>query len=191
MSLNMTTQTKVLRALPDACKTLHELGGELGIQRHKISMAAGALIQKGLAERVEIGCYRLTSEGEQAVQSGLEITSGPKNPHARAKKPMRDTLRQRAWNVMRIQQSFTISDLVLASAHGPEQNATNNLQRYCSALAKAGVLRKMKRRVLGTRPSSNGFLRFQLLMDLGEIAPTIRTARGVLHDHNSDRELSL
>ena len=47
----------------------------------------------------------------------------------------------------------------------------------------------MKRRVAETHPGSGGFLKYQLLMDLGEIAPVVRSAKGVLHDtvHHIER----
>ena len=92
---------------------------------------------------------------------------------------------------MRIQRGFTINNLLVASTQGGERNAANNLRRYLKALAGAGVVRRMKRRVAGTRPTSNGFLKYQLLRDIGEIAPTLRPQTGVLYDHNSGQELEL
>lgn len=186
-----TNQNRILNALPGACKTLGILSCELGLTHRQVTTAASSLIRKGFVERVSAGCFQLTGEGQAAVASGIEIKSGPNAPFQDVRGPMRDTLRQRAWNAMRIHQSFTINELLLASTHGPEQDAKNNLQRYLSALVKAGVLRRMRRRVAGTRPSSNGFLRYQLLRDLGEIAPTLRAAKGVLHDHNSGEEFVL
>ena len=56
----------------------------------------------------------------------------------------------------------------------------------------AVVKRHMKRRVAGTRPGSGGFLKYRLLTNLGEIAPVLRSAKGVLHDdHHSGLELAL
>ena len=43
--------------------------------------------------------------------------------------------------------------------------------------------------VAGTRPTSNGFLKYQLLRDIGEIAPTLCPQTGVLCDHNRGQEL--
>ena len=209
-----THQTRVLYALPPgACKTLPGLSDTLGLTHRQVCNAASALIGKGLVERIDIGRYRLTENGERAVAAGLAITSGPNAPHQGVRRPRRlcrlagtasltagsppgllsmaDTLRQRAWTAMRIQRGFTINDLLVASTHGCERNAANNLRRYLKALAGAGVVRLMRRRVAGTRHGSNGFLKYQLLKDLGEIAPTLRPKRGVLHDHNSGQELVL
>ena len=187
-----THQTRVLHALsPGICKTLPGLSDTLGLTHRQVTNAASALIGKGLVERVDIGRYRLTENGERAVAAGLAITSGPNAPHQGVRRPMADTLRQRAWTAMRIQRGFNINDLLVASTHGCERNAANNLRRYLKALAGAGVVRLMRRRVAGTRHGSNGFLKYQLLKDLGEIAPTLRPKRGVLHDHNSGQELVL
>ena len=157
-----THQTQVLHALPPViCKTLPVLSDALGLTRRQVSSAASSLIGKGLVERVDIGRYRLTENGEHAVAAGVAITSGPNAPHQGVRRPMADTLRQRAWTAMRIQRSFTINDLLVASTQGGERSATHNLQRYLKALARASVVRRMKRRVAGTRPTSNGFLKAQ------------------------------
>ena len=157
-----THQTRVLYALPPGtCKTLPVLSGELNLHRVQVSRAASFLIRKGLVERVDIGRYRLTLDGDRAVASGAAITSGPNAPLECVRRPMADTLRQRAWTAMRIQRTFTVTDLLVASARGAECNAAHNLQRYLKALAGAGVVRRMRYRVAGTRPGSNGFLKYQ------------------------------
>ena len=187
-----THQTRVLHALPPgACKTLPGLSDALGLTRRQVSSVASSLIGKGLVARIDIGRYRLTENGERAVAAGLAITSGPNAPFEAVRRPMVNTLRQRAWTAMRIQRGFTINDLLVASTQGGERNATGNLQRYLKALVGAYVVRRMTRRVAGTRPTSNGFLKYQLLRDLGEIAPTLRPQTGVLYDHNSGQELEL
>ena len=186
------SQTRVLHALPPgACMTLPVLSGELDLTHRQVTNAACLLIRKGFVERVRAGCFRLTPDGERAVAGGVAITSGPNAPPEGVRRPMGDTLRQRAWTAMRIQRGFTINDLLMASTQGAERNATGNLQHYLAALVGAGVVRRLRRRVAGTHPTSNGFLKYQLLKDLGEIAPTLRPKRGVLHDHNSGQELAL
>ena len=155
-----THQTQVLHALPPViCKTLPVLSDALGLTRRQASRAARLLIRKGLVERVEVGCFRLTPDGERAVTDGIEITAGPNAPLETVRRPMVDTLRQRAWTAMRIKRAFTIADLLVAGTQGSERNAAHNLQIYLRNLARAGVVRRMKRRVAGTRPTSNGFLK--------------------------------
>ncbi len=181
MAGHYNNQTRVLHALPPgSSKTLKVLSGELQLTHLKVTDAALVLIRKGLVERITSGCFRLTPDGERSVATGVVITSGPNGPFEAVRRPRRlcrqsgtaslrlppmsDTLRQRAWTAMRIQRTFTINDLLVASAQGEERTAASNLQR---------------------------FLKYQLLKDLGEIAPVVRAASGVLHDHNSGRELAL
>ena len=96
----------------------------------------------------------------------------------------RETLRQRAWNAMRMSGAFTIGDIVMAAASGSERDADNNLQRYFCALVKARYLTVLPVRARGTKPTSNGFKRFRLLKDTGPIAPVYRANKGCLFDHN-------
>ena len=176
MARRNNNQTRVLHALPGVSKTLAVLSGELQLTRRQVTDTAFALVRKGFVERIAAGCYRLTPDGERAVAAGVEITSGPNAPLEAVRRPLRDTLRQRAWTAMRIQRGFTINDLLVASTRGAERGAARNLQHYLKALASAGVVRRMRRRVAGTRPGSNGFLKYQLFRDLGEIAPVVRSA---------------
>ncbi len=157
------SQTRVLHALPPgACMTLPVLSGELDLTHRQVTNAACLLIRKGFVERIRAGCFRLTPDGERAVAGGIAITSGPNAPPKGVRQPMGDTLRQRAWTAMRIQRGFTINDLLVASTQGAERNATGNLQHYLAALVGAGVVRRLRRRVAGTHPISNGFLKYQV-----------------------------
>lgn len=192
MNAETTHQTKVLHHLGDnTCKTIDAIATELGLKHRQISWIAKKLIDKGYLERVELGCFQLTVAGQQAVSDGVQITSGPNAPHSKAKEPSRNTLRQRAWNIIRIQRRFTIPDLQTTATIGDEKLAENNLQRYCNVLCKAGVLRRLPRRQKGTAHGSNGFAQFVLVRDLGAIAPVYRANAKSIFDHNSGEEFSL
>lgn len=185
-----TLQTRVLHHLGSACLTIDVLAEDLDVPRHALSMAASALIRKGLVERVERGCFQLSAEGSQAAASGLEITSGPNGPMAAQRQPMRNTLRQRAWTVMRMSRKFSIPDLLIPSVMGEEKNPQNNLQRYCKGLCNAGILRRLSRVQKGTAHGSNGFPVYLLARDLGPIAPTLRPQSRSIFDHNAQEELA-
>lgn len=73
----LTVQTQILRALSGKCKTLTELSTDLDITHRSITNGASPLIKKGLCERVEVGCYRLTREGQKKALDGTEIRSEP------------------------------------------------------------------------------------------------------------------
>ncbi|KZK97312.1 hypothetical protein PsAD14_02577 [Pseudovibrio sp. Ad14] len=178
--------TAVLYGLCDGvCKTMDELDNELHLNRRQISLGATKLIFRGLAERVEIGCFQLTTEGKKAVADGVQLTSGPIKPDRGAcRVPHKDTLRQRAWNFMRMGNSFSIADLLMATKLGGEKTAENNLHGYLRTLVKHGYLIVLPRCAPSTKPTSNGFRRWRLLNDTGPIAPVWRRSNDTLFDHN-------
>ena len=176
----------VLDRLADGeCHTIDHLDFALeAFARREIVKCAGRLVMRGLLERVELGCYQLTEDGKAALASGERITSGPHRPdRGRCRKPRR-TLRQRAWNAMRMSGTFTIGDIVMAAASGEEKNAENNLQRYFRALVRAHYLVVLPIRAKGTRLTSNGFKRYRLMRDTGPTAPVFRLNSACLFDHN-------
>ena len=189
MSVEMTNQTKLLHHIGDRCRQIGEISEDTGLSRHQISMAATALITKGLLERTEVGCFQLTDEGRAAQACGLQITSGPNGPISADRKPLINTLRQRAWNVIRMKRKFAIPDLLIAATMGDELMAKNNLQRFCRALCRAGVIRQLPSKQRGDALSSPGFSRYALVDDLGPIAPSYRQSRSALFDHNAQKEL--
>ncbi|WP_170431904.1 hypothetical protein [Ruegeria arenilitoris] len=184
-------QTTLLHHLGNTCKTIDMLTQELDLNRRQISDAASALVRRGYVERVETGCFQLTGNGLIAAQSHEQITSGPNGAISVTRKTGANTLRQRAWNVMRIQRRFTIPDLLTAAATGEEALAANNLQRYCRQLCRAGILRKLPKRQRGSALTSNGYTQFTLVQDLGHLAPVYRGKTKAVFDHNSGKEMAL
>jgi len=184
-------QTRLLHHLNDSCKTITVLAAELELTNRQISDAASALIQKNLLERVELGCFQLSAAGRAAAARSESITSGPNGPHSAPRSAQRNTLRQRAWAAMRIQRRFTVQDILTAATTGEEVRAQNNLQRYFKVLCSAGVLRRLPKRQPGSAPSSNGFVQYTLVRDLGHIAPSHRMKARTLFDHNSGAEVQL
>lgn len=185
MSGIATRQMAVLDALKcGECLTVDELTERVAMERRDIVKAAGSLILNGHAERVEIGCYRLTDKGREAIVEGKVLTSGPNGPHTvKVRRVRRQTLNQRAWNVMRLGRVFTVPDLVMATAHG-ERFPESALQRYCKKLTLARYLARLPVRERGSCMGSNGFIRYRLLDDTGPIAPVIK-AGAVIFDPNT------
>ena len=178
--------TTILQTLVDgSCQTIDVLENETQFNRRQISDGASSLIYRGLLERVETGCYQLTAEGLEAAKTGIQIKSGPIKPDtAKSRKPWPDTLRQRAWNVMRMSATFTIGELVTAAAQKRDAKPTLNLQRYLASLKRVGYVLELAQRAPGTKLTSNGFKRYRLIQDTGPIAPIWRVRSGELFDHN-------
>ncbi|MCT4654388.1 MAG: hypothetical protein N4A65_01125 [Cohaesibacter sp.] len=167
-----------------ACRTIDQLDASMDHGRKEIVKATGRLIHRGLVERVEIGCYQLSNAGKDLAASGEEIKPGPfRTDRGKCRKP-RDTMRQRAWQAMRMSGSFTIGDIAMAAAGPNDARPEGNLQKYFRALRHAGYLIELPVRAQGTALTSNGFKRFRLLKDTGLIAPIYRANKGAIFDHN-------
>lgn len=178
-------QMAILQTLESGdCLTVDTIGERTAISNRKVAKAAGKLIARGFVERIERGCYQLTEDGQTFVASGVDIISGPQKAHTGQKAPVANTLRQRAWTVMRMSGAFTIGDLQIAAASGDERDAVGNLRRYLKALTAAGYVMEMPVRAAGTKLTSNGFKRWRLLKDTGPLAPVVSAKVSGLIDHN-------
>ena len=187
MSGVATNQNALLRLFdPDTPSSIDELSGASGISRHETIKAAGYLINRGYLLRLENGVFTLTKEGVQAQADGIVIRSGPMGPDTgKGRKPFKGTLRQRAWSAMRVMSVFSTADLTAVACDDPSEKDHANLRRYCRALTGAGILMDMPTRASGAAETSNGFKRYRLFNDTGEIAPTYRNTKKEVFDHNT------
>lgn len=175
-------QNAVLKALANRDATATALCSHLALSRKSALAALGRLMQKRLIERVNPGnarnlesvdpIYRVTPAGAEIVASGKRITSGPNGPLTGLRKGSQDTFRARLWRALRIQKKATIPQLVeIARAKKDAEDVDSNAFRYLQALTRAGVVAKLPSREKGFAPSSNGFVRWALVRDLGPLAP--------------------
>ena len=164
-------QTRVLHQLPEP-RTIDALAEGLAVPRQALVMAVSSLMSKGLVERRSNGTFRLTGAGERAATGGVEIAAIPDAPLPIDRRPLRDTLRQRAWTAMRMSRTFGVEDLLVAGASGEEKDPRGNLQRYCKGLCEAGVVRRLARFQQGLYA---GGPVYRLARDLGPIAPVLRS----------------
>lgn len=179
-----TIQNRLLYAIGDACLTLTELSDHLKLDRSSIGQAAALLIQRGYVERIERGCFQATSAGAEAIRQGVRIESGVTGPDRATRPPKHNSIRQRAWNAMKIARTFTISEIAAVVAGPADGDVTENLRRYFCGLTKGGYLTKARRRRAGTAPGSNGFLVYQLERNTGPRAPVVSQKHGTIVDFN-------
>jgi len=186
MSGVATWQMTVRDALAmGGCLTTAGLAEITGLDRKIISATLCRLILRGLVERVERGCFRLTAKGHLSAQRGEVIRSGPRRRHTGIKRSPRDTFRQRAWMAMRMAGKFTVPEILqLAGRAGERGGSADNLHRYLRALEQAGYVRRLPVRERGTAPGSNGYVRWRLIRDTGPLAPTVRR-NGTIIDRNT------
>lgn len=180
--------TIILQHLTDGtCQTIDQLALVLPLSHRQISNGAAALINRGYLDRIEVGCYCLTSEGVAAAQRDEKITSGPIGPlTCKSRRRFRTTFRQRAWNAMRMSGTFMISDVIIAAAKD-DKNPEENLLAYLRYLRCAGYVAALPASRSNLRANSKSGKRFRLIKDTGPIAPEWRSALRALWDHNLER----
>lgn len=183
-----TLQNAALVALEhDQCLTAAELAEKSGMTNRDLVKAVGRLISRGYARRAEIGCYELTDEGLRARHSGERIKSGPRKALTQVcRQRQAATFRTKVWRALRMKQKATIGDLVETAGDGTEKAAVSNAGRYLHALCKAGYVRSLRRQP-GTKATSNGFLRYQLVRDTGPDAPVVKQGGAAVFDPNEGR----
>lgn len=86
-------------------------------------------------------------------------------------------LRQRAWWILRNRKETTLEGLLNTLNDGQQKDAFSNLGKYLRALERAGILKRAAQRVPGTTLTSNGHIRYQLVIDCGMEAPAWRISR--------------
>jgi hypothetical protein len=171
-----------------AVLTLREIEDQTGISHHETIKTAGYLLNRGFVSRLENGVFELTRCGREAKADQVVIKSGPMGPDTgKSRKPFKGTLRQSAWVAMRIMTTFSVKDLVLVSSDDPSDEQHASLRRYCAGLVKAEFLMEMPNREAGSAETSNGFKRYRLMNDTGEIAPTYRNTKCEVYDHNTGK----
>lgn len=93
-------------------------------------------------------------------------------------------LRQQAWWVMRRRVVFTVHELLATIATGTERDAESNIGRYVRMLEKVGML-KIDGRTPPTSVTSNGCIRYRVVIDNGRKAPVWRQRNGGVYDPNT------
>lgn len=184
MQSEPTIQTRLLHGLGDACLMIGDIAVTLGLTHTQVSQAAALLVTKGYVERIDRGCFQLTSDGRTARDSGRTIDSGVTGTNRALRRPKRIAIRQRAWAAMRIKRTFTVPDITIAVVRTGDGDVEENLRRYFNELEKDGYLARSSRRRKGSAPGSNGFAIWTLVRDTGPVAPVWSRKHAAVHDFN-------
>jgi hypothetical protein len=201
----MADQNEILRIIPGpgtVPASLDELSvrvfGEVfpvgSLKRKQLIKGLGALVSRGFVRAVKrekaafqqsrTAGYELTDNGAAFRLLGKEIKSGPRKGHTGKSKPRENTFRTRVWKALRFAKKATVFELIeVAGAPGNVRTAATNTHRYLQALEAVKVTRTLDLRAPGAAPTSNGFIRYALVKDLGPQAPVVGT-KGVF-DPNS------
>lgn len=175
----------ILAALRDGPQLTRQIAAALGTSSANTRANLTSLVARGLVRSWE-GCHQLTREGLEVLAAGREVTSGP--GMGKAVTHHRGTLRARAWRAMRIQEVFSLDDLMLLLCDGEEKDAARNLGGYVRALAAAGYLAPMRRQHAGRHGER---WRLTLAGNTGPEAPAWNKARGMVIDQNTGKTFAI
>jgi hypothetical protein len=187
---------KILRC-PNDCVKHDAIVQHTKLTGRQVADACAKLVKHGYMQResyadnsVKPGCYKLTALGLAAMEEGARLTSGPKRPIGKPQLRV-DTLRERAWRVLRIRRKASVPELagLLMDANSDEatiQRAQNNLNKYLRQLARAGYLSEMRREAPQSL-TSNGAKRFLLVRDTGPLPPILQPSIGKVFDQNEGK----
>ena len=179
---NAFRQEALLHALePGLCLSISELAEKTGVCRKGVVASACALVERGFIERRAVGCYQLGTRGKQALEQGLEISSGPRGPLGKPRTTPRNSFRLRLWRVMNVKRSFTVPELVGIAGAGTEDNA----RLFVNQLLAIGYLQRSRARVQGTKLSSNGFKLYRVIKHTGPQPPAFQARKRRVFDPNT------
>lgn len=120
--------------------------------------------------------------------SAMSMMTAPqvKRPRGKPLATRSRGLRERAWWLMRTLPRFTLDDLLFTLAEqGAYKNAPHNLESYCRSLERAGIVKRMQRRIPGKALTSPGHVVWRVATDLGRLAPIVRKSGQGVFDPNS------
>ena len=148
---------------------LTQLEGTLpDLNRPQILVALRLLIAKDLVTLVPGKGYVATEKGSALNDTGSAVLQGPyPAPYVDEPSELVNHLQQRSWNAMRVQSTFTASEIVILAANEDDETAADTIARYLRDLCKAGYLHVFPKRVRRCK-------RYRLLDDTGELSPVVR-----------------
>lgn len=189
------TSEEILKAIgqyaPDECITEKRLVELTPYADRQVENALKRLMEHGFIERTAPGCFQLTDAGRIALESGTRIRSGTRN--MKKVRVHKDSLRTKVWRAFRNRRKLSVPEIEQLVCTGEEKNARNNIHHYIKLLEEAGYIVKMKKKLAGTSPTSNGFARWLLLdeKNTGPLAPVYRAAKMAIYDPNTEEETPL
>ena len=189
------TSEEILKAIgeyaPDECITEKKLTKLTPYNDRQVENALKRLVNHGFVERTAPGCYELTEAGHIAIDDGARIRSG-----SRGEKKARihnGSLRTKIWRAFRNRKKLSVPEIEQLVCTGTEKKPRSNIHHYINLLEEAGYIVRMKKKVPGTSPTSNGFARWLLLdeKNTGPMAPVYRPTKMAMYDPNTEKETKL
>lgn len=156
-----------------------QLAAALEVTSEGVRAVCRCLRSHDLIHTTDDNMHGLTAAGQQWIQTGGFL---PCQRAGRAATSEGRTLRQKAWNVLRMANMATVGDLLRTVCDGDEKGAENNLRNYCRALYRAGILGKAARTgAYYLRPKAN----------TGPKSPAYNRAEKSVTDRNTGKSVSI
>jgi hypothetical protein len=157
-------------------------------RRKEIIRSLACLMKRGLVKQERVrkqsfddrtpeALYTATKEGVAFYSARQKVKCGPKKQRRDARAYAADAFYQRLWTALRIAQGKrgTLPELIeIARLPADPENLADNARQYFMRLKHAGIITALKQREKGSALTSNGFVRFALLKDVGPLAPVTR-----------------
>lgn len=156
-----------------------QLAAALGATSNGVRLVCRCLRSRGLIHTTDDNMHGLTAAGQEWIQAGGFL---PCQRAGRSATSEGRTLRQKAWNVLRMTDMATVGDLLRTVCDGDEKGAEDNLRNYCRALCRAGILGKTARTgAYYLRPEAN----------TGPKSPAYNRAAKSVTDRNTGKSVSI
>jgi hypothetical protein len=164
----------ILEALADGPKLTRQLSAHCVCR--EVHSCIVRLRKRGYVTSRE-GVHEITSAGRDALEKDVKLGPGPCSDRASSRKG--NTLRSRAWYVLRTGDFVSLDDMLSLLCTGEEQQAADNLRSWLTALTRAGYL---------TCRTACGVRRYRLRRDrdTGPEAPAWNRATYIVTDVNTD-----
>lgn len=174
--------------LLDRSASAQEIATATSLDIDQVWKSCETLVKNKLITRPERGVYRITEAGKAAITHGKGCMPGPKAPTGPVSR-RRNTFTQRLWNALRIEQKGTIGGFVsmILQEDEDEQAAMTAAQKYICALCRANYMVRLPGRSRGTAVTSNGYVRYLLVVNSGPKAPMVRRIEKSIFDPNVDQ----
>jgi predicted transcriptional regulator of viral defense system len=189
---NMQMVLKVVAAIEEThhISAIADISLRSGLTRKACSTTLINLNGRGFVHRKDKGVYVLTQDGLAFLASGEEIKPGPRGSHKGDKLylTVKRSLRHKAWIAMRRKRIFTLDEVTMLASETGEAKDKANISAYMSRLHQAGYITQIGVEA-GDKLTSNGFKRWQLIKDTGELPPF--KSRGVMVDRNNNLKSNL
>lgn len=160
----------ILELLNGQSRPAREIASLLELSPDRVTKTCNRLVRRGLLATGS-SAYSITETGKAAACK--EPVDGTAKGSLACR--FRDSLRARAWRVMRMKEWWSLDELLMTVADGTESDPGRNLSRYIRALRKAGYL------IASQRDNH----RYHLALNTGRLAPALNSTERTLTDPNT------